>query len=84
MRLLPKLSELGSFLPKRVKSGVREEAAETDNMSLTPPPHKMLVLGWWHFEEGLTFDPMGGPQVHAHSECHPRAEQVWLTTMQWS
>ena len=34
MRLLPKLSELGSFFPKSVKSGPAQEVVETDNMSL--------------------------------------------------
>jgi 4-hydroxy-3-polyprenylbenzoate decarboxylase len=38
MRLLPKLSELGSFFPKRVKWGVGQEAAEADNMSLSALP----------------------------------------------
>jgi 3-polyprenyl-4-hydroxybenzoate decarboxylase len=35
MRSLRKLSELGSFFPKRLKWGLVQEAAETDNMSLS-------------------------------------------------
>jgi hypothetical protein len=38
MGLLPKLSELGSFFPKRVNWGEAEEATEADNMSLSASP----------------------------------------------
>jgi hypothetical protein len=38
MRMLPKLSELGSFFPKSVKSGPAQEIVETDNASLANLP----------------------------------------------
>ena len=38
MRMVSKLSELGSFSPKRAKWGWVEGAAETDNMSLSALP----------------------------------------------
>jgi len=38
MRLLPKLSERGSFFPRRVNSWVGQGTAEMDNMSLLALP----------------------------------------------
>jgi 4-hydroxy-3-polyprenylbenzoate decarboxylase len=43
IRLLPKLSELGSFFPKSVKSGIAQEVVEADNMSLASLP---IMKSW--------------------------------------
>jgi len=53
MRLLPKISELGSFSPKRVKSGQAQEVVETDNMSLASLP----IMKCWPQDGGhfITF-----------------------------
>jgi 4-hydroxy-3-polyprenylbenzoate decarboxylase len=53
MRLLPKISELGSFFPKSVKSGVAQEAADTDNLSLAQLP----IIKCWPQDGGhfITF-----------------------------
>jgi 4-hydroxy-3-polyprenylbenzoate decarboxylase len=53
MRMLPKLSELGSFFPKSVKSGPAQEIVETDTMSLASLP----IMKCWPQDGGpfITF-----------------------------
>jgi 4-hydroxy-3-polyprenylbenzoate decarboxylase len=53
MRLLPKLSEIGSFFPKSVKWGAAQEVVETDNMSLEALP----IMKCWPQDGGrfITF-----------------------------
>ena len=53
VRLLPKLSELGSFAPKRVNGGVSQEVADTDNVSLANLP----IMKCWPQDGGrfITF-----------------------------
>jgi len=53
VRLLPKLSELGSFFPKSVKTGPAQEVVETDNMSLASLP----IMKCWPQDGGhfITF-----------------------------
>ena len=53
VRMLPKLSELGSFFPKSVKSGPAQEIVETDNASLAGLP----IMKCWPQDGGhfITF-----------------------------
>jgi 4-hydroxy-3-polyprenylbenzoate decarboxylase len=53
MRMLPKLSELGSFFPKTVKSGCGQEIVETENASLASLP----IMKCWPQDGGrfITF-----------------------------
>ncbi len=53
VRMLPKLSELGSFFPKSVKSGPAQEVVETDKMSLAGLP----IMKCWPQDGGpfITF-----------------------------
>ena len=53
MRLLPKISELGSFFPKSVKQGLAQEAVETVNLSLADLP----IMKCWPQDGGrfITF-----------------------------
>ena len=53
VRMLPKLSELGSFFPKSVKSGPAQEIVETENASLASLP----IMKCWPQDGGrfITF-----------------------------
>ncbi|MGC9994169.1 MAG: menaquinone biosynthesis decarboxylase [Terriglobia bacterium] len=53
VRLLPKLSELGSFFPKSVRSGAAQEVVETDSASLESLP----IMKCWPQDGGnfITF-----------------------------
>jgi 4-hydroxy-3-polyprenylbenzoate decarboxylase len=53
VRMLPKLSELGSFFPKTVKGGPAQEIVETDNLSLARFP----IMKCWPQDGGrfITF-----------------------------
>ena len=57
VKLLPKLSELGSFFPKNVRSGPVKEVIERENLSLARLP----IMKCWPQDGGrfITF-PDGG------------------------
>jgi 4-hydroxy-3-polyprenylbenzoate decarboxylase len=65
VKMLPKLSELGSFFPKNVRSGPVKEVIERENLSLgAPADYAVLAAGWraiHHLSDGGDAQPQERP-----------------------
>jgi len=85
VRMLPKLSELGSFFPRSVKSGPAQEIVEADKMSLASLP----IMKCWPQDGGrfitfplvITKSPKNGRR---NVGCYRmQVYDSWTTAMHW-